>query len=225
MYGDLCQGCQRGYFARIAAVRIKGAPPIRRAVTITSSSEAFEVAKAMPAQGLEWGEGYQPLGRRAIAGIWSARCSVRSTTIWNGWPSLVESIGGQSEPATRICKTARRQSPSRRRHRPAQPAIFKAQQSPDCLPNHTRRSKPFRPAKFPPRAQVSKHFCPVEPRNRTKIARGMLSTRDMPNPKSAPCPTIFVKFFAGVDSGSRCRLTKNSLLFAAPACNKQHVLN
>jgi transposase-like protein len=38
-----------------------------QAVTIRSLPEAFEVVKAMQAQGLEWGEGYRPLGRRAIA--------------------------------------------------------------------------------------------------------------------------------------------------------------
>jgi putative transposase len=38
-----------------------------QAVTIKSLPEAFEVVKAMQAQGLEWGEGYRPLGRRAIA--------------------------------------------------------------------------------------------------------------------------------------------------------------
>jgi hypothetical protein len=32
---------------------------------------------------------------------------------------------------------------------------------------------------------------------------------------------FFAKFFAGVDSGSQRRQIKNSLLFAAPACNKK----
>lgn len=40
-----------------------------QAVTITSLPEAFAVVKAMQAQGLEWGEGYRPLGRQAIAAI------------------------------------------------------------------------------------------------------------------------------------------------------------
>jgi putative transposase len=40
-----------------------------QAVTIESLPEAFEVVKAMQAQGLEWGEGYRPLGRRAIAEV------------------------------------------------------------------------------------------------------------------------------------------------------------
>jgi hypothetical protein len=30
---------------------------------------AFEVVKAMQADGLDWGEGYRPLGRRALAEI------------------------------------------------------------------------------------------------------------------------------------------------------------
>lgn len=40
-----------------------------QAVTITSLPEAFAVVRAMQAQGLEWGEGYRPLGRQAIAAI------------------------------------------------------------------------------------------------------------------------------------------------------------
>lgn len=30
---------------------------------------AFEIVKAMQADGLEWGEGYRPLGRQALAEI------------------------------------------------------------------------------------------------------------------------------------------------------------
>jgi hypothetical protein len=40
-----------------------------QAVTITSLPRAFELVKAMPAEGLEWGEGYRGLGRNAIAAI------------------------------------------------------------------------------------------------------------------------------------------------------------
>lgn len=40
-----------------------------QAVTIKSLPEAFEVVKAMQGQGLEWGEGYRPLGRQAIAEV------------------------------------------------------------------------------------------------------------------------------------------------------------
>ena len=32
--------------------------------TIKSLPEAFEVVKAMQTDGLDWGEGYRPLGRR-----------------------------------------------------------------------------------------------------------------------------------------------------------------
>ena len=41
----------------------------QRAATITSLPMAFEVVKAMQADGLEWGEGYRPLGRQAVAEI------------------------------------------------------------------------------------------------------------------------------------------------------------
>ena len=40
-----------------------------RAVTIKSLPAAFEVVKAMQAEGLDWGEGYRPLGRQALAEI------------------------------------------------------------------------------------------------------------------------------------------------------------
>jgi hypothetical protein len=41
----------------------------QRAATIESLPAAFEVVKAMQAEGLDWGEGYRPLGQRALAEI------------------------------------------------------------------------------------------------------------------------------------------------------------
>jgi transposase-like protein len=41
----------------------------QRAATITSLPMAFEVVKAMQADGLEWGEGYRQLGRQALTEI------------------------------------------------------------------------------------------------------------------------------------------------------------
>ena len=41
----------------------------QRAATITSLPVAFEVVKAMQADGLEWGEGFRPLGRQALQEI------------------------------------------------------------------------------------------------------------------------------------------------------------
>jgi hypothetical protein len=38
----------------------------QRAVTITSLPMAFEVVKAMQAEGLEWSEGFRALGRQAL---------------------------------------------------------------------------------------------------------------------------------------------------------------
>jgi hypothetical protein len=38
----------------------------QRAATITSLPMAFEVVKAMQADGLDLGEGYRPLGRQAL---------------------------------------------------------------------------------------------------------------------------------------------------------------
>ena len=45
----------------------------QQAATIESLAEAFEMVKAMQADGLEWGEGYRPLGRRALAEIIEGR--------------------------------------------------------------------------------------------------------------------------------------------------------
>jgi putative transposase len=41
----------------------------QRAATVTSLPMAFEIVKAMQAQGLDWGEGYRPLGRQALQEI------------------------------------------------------------------------------------------------------------------------------------------------------------
>ena len=41
----------------------------QRAATIESLGQAFDVVKAMQADGLEWSEGYRPLGRQALAAI------------------------------------------------------------------------------------------------------------------------------------------------------------
>lgn len=45
----------------------------QRAATIESLPMAFELVKAMQAEGLDWGEGYRPLGRQAIAAIIEGR--------------------------------------------------------------------------------------------------------------------------------------------------------
>jgi len=41
----------------------------QRTATITSLPMAFEIVKAMRADGLDWGEGYRPLGRQALQEI------------------------------------------------------------------------------------------------------------------------------------------------------------
>ena len=45
----------------------------QRTATIERLPMAFEVVKAMRADGLEWGEGYRPLGRQALAEIIQGR--------------------------------------------------------------------------------------------------------------------------------------------------------
>jgi len=47
----------------------------QRAATIESLPIAFEMVKAMQADGLEWAEGYRPLGRQALAAILEGRMS------------------------------------------------------------------------------------------------------------------------------------------------------
>jgi putative transposase len=46
-----------------------------QAVTIRSLPRAFELVKGMQAEGLEWGEGYRPLGREAMAAILQGQMS------------------------------------------------------------------------------------------------------------------------------------------------------
>jgi hypothetical protein len=50
---------------------------------------AFEVVKAMQADGLDWGEGYRPLGRQALAEI-----------IEDQMASAVDTISTNSRPMT-----------------------------------------------------------------------------------------------------------------------------
>jgi hypothetical protein len=53
----------------------------QRAATITSLPVAFEVVKAMQADGLDWGEGYRPLGRQALEEIIEDQMAAASTAI------------------------------------------------------------------------------------------------------------------------------------------------
>src|SRR6202049_3328168 len=49
--------------------REQSTPMSQQAATITSLPMAFEMVKAMQADGLEWGEGYRPLGRQALSQV------------------------------------------------------------------------------------------------------------------------------------------------------------
>ena len=56
----------------------------QRTAAIESLPMAFEVVKAMQADGLEWGEGYRPLGQQALTEIihragWPRRSTTGST--------------------------------------------------------------------------------------------------------------------------------------------------
>ena len=66
----------------------------QQAATIESLPEAFEFVKAMQGGGLDWGEGYRPLGRRALAAIIEGRMG---ETV-DGW---LEALGVDDEPDRR----------------------------------------------------------------------------------------------------------------------------
>lgn len=66
----------------------------RQAATIESLPLAFEVMKGMQAQGLEWGEGYRPLGRQALAAIIEGRMA-EAIDAW------LEGLGEGDEPDRR----------------------------------------------------------------------------------------------------------------------------
>lgn len=66
----------------------------QQAATIESLPMAFEVVKAMRADGLEWGEGYRPLGRRALASIIEGRMDEAI----DGW---LDGLSADDEPDRR----------------------------------------------------------------------------------------------------------------------------
>ena len=68
--------------------------------TIKSLPEAFEVVKAMQTDGLDWGEGYRPLGRRALAemGGWR-RMSIGGSATSTAPPRAIAATA----PAAAIC--------------------------------------------------------------------------------------------------------------------------
>jgi IS5 family transposase len=79
--------------------------------------------------------------------------------------TLLADANGVSRPVKRTGNVDQQdrspQRPLARRHRTAQSAISTLS---DCLPNHTRRLKAIPPNQGPPRAPVSKHFCPIDAR-------------------------------------------------------------
>ncbi len=66
----------------------------QQAATIESLPMAFEVVKAMRADGLEWGEGYRPLGRQALAAIIEGRMD-EAVDAW------LDGLGADDEPDRR----------------------------------------------------------------------------------------------------------------------------
>jgi len=66
----------------------------QQAATIESLPEAFELVKAMQGGGLDWGEGYRPLGRQALAAIIEGRMA---ETV-DGW---LDGLGIGDEPDRR----------------------------------------------------------------------------------------------------------------------------
>lgn len=66
----------------------------QRAATIASLAEAFAMVKAMQADGLEWGEGYRPLGRQALVAIIEGR-TAEAVDTW------IERLGPEDLPDRR----------------------------------------------------------------------------------------------------------------------------
>ena len=63
-----------------------------RAVTMENVGHAFEVVKAMQADGLTFGDDGRPLARAALAQLLEERMAVGSSVISTGWPSLASRI-------------------------------------------------------------------------------------------------------------------------------------
>jgi len=61
----------------------------QQAATIESLPMAFELVKAMRADGLEWGEGYRPLGRQAIAAVVEGRME-EAVDAWLEWLAVAD---------------------------------------------------------------------------------------------------------------------------------------
>jgi transposase-like protein len=66
----------------------------QQAATIESLPMAFEVVKTMQAEGLDWGEGYRPLGRQALVGIIEGRMAERV----DAW---LDGLGAEDAPDRR----------------------------------------------------------------------------------------------------------------------------
>src|SRR3972149_6899027 len=67
----------------------------QQAATIGSLPVAFEVVKAMQAEGLDWGEGYRPLGRQALAGISEGRMEERVDAWLDGLEGVPDRRNGR----------------------------------------------------------------------------------------------------------------------------------
>ena len=79
----------------------------QRTATIESLPMAFEVVKAMRADGLEWGEGYRPLGRQALAEIIQGRMA-EAVDDWQDMSNLA----GPCRSSQRTTPTATMRFPS-----------------------------------------------------------------------------------------------------------------
>jgi transposase-like protein len=66
----------------------------QRTATIESLPVAFEVMKSMQVQGLDWGEGYRPLGRQALGAILEGRMD-------EGVDAWLDGLGIEDEPDRR----------------------------------------------------------------------------------------------------------------------------
>ena len=75
----------------------------QQAVTITSLPIEFEMVKAMQAKGLEWDEGYRPLGRQAVAAIIEEQMAASIATSPNPRPTTALRPTGATGTTNAIC--------------------------------------------------------------------------------------------------------------------------
>ena len=119
----------------------------QRAATIESLPAAFEVVKAMQAQGLDWGEGYRPLARQAMAEIIEAEMAAAV----DRWLESLEAGGRGRPPQWLLSALAFDRARRHRAFRPAHPPLLPDRSGARLLQAFAR-DRPDDPGRFRARA-------------------------------------------------------------------------